>query len=98
MEVKFYFFFILSLIEFITLAAATDYCSLCEGHVACNNDGSFGENCPSDVKIAELSSEIKNAIVAEHNKLRNKVASGDEPHFKKATQMNVLVCLNYFLN
>lgn len=71
--------------------AVTDYCSLCENHIACNNNGNWASICPADAEISILTPDIKNAILAEHNFLRNKVASGAQLGFKSASKMNKLV-------
>ena len=81
---------IISLTIAISLAA-TDYCSLCENHIACNHNGNWSSSCPADAEISLLSLDTKNTILAEHNFLRNKVASGSQSGFKSASKMSKLV-------
>ncbi|XP_070492977.1 venom allergen-1-like [Chironomus tepperi] len=77
------------------VASQTDYCStsLCSGwkHIACENSGDFDPFCPPDRKILDLYDEHKQLIVDEHNKLRNKIASGQEIGFNSASMMSTMV-------
>ncbi|XP_037818679.1 antigen 5 like allergen Cul n 1-like [Lucilia sericata] len=69
------------LVTFVNAVIATDYCSkdICkEGdtHVACNNEGKFSPNCPSDAELREITEPLKNLIVQTHNEKRNTIAAG----------------------
>ena len=89
---------LLLLSSFVT--CETNYCltSLCSGlkHIACENSGDFSPSCPSDRKILDLFEEHKQLILDEHNKLRNKIASGQEIGFNKAAMMTTMVFLKNF--
>lgn len=74
---------------------AVDYCKLCSNHVACNNNGQFSKNCPSDAKMASLSSASIQTLLNKHNSYRNKIAGGGENRFNTAKQMMKLVRQNY---
>lgn len=75
--------------------AATDYCLLCTNHIACNNAGNFAAICPPDAALIALSVDVKNSIVAAHNDLRNKVASGNQPGLSSAVKMNKMVSFHW---
>lgn len=83
------------------MASETNYCltSLCSGlkHIACKNSGDFDPSCPSDRKFLDLYEEHKQLILDEHNKLRNKIASGQEIGFKTASMMSTMVNLKLFI-
>lgn len=77
------------------MASDTNYCltPLCSGlkHIACDNSGDFDPSCPSDRKFLDLYEEHRQLILDEHNKLRNKIASGQEIGFKTASMMSTMV-------
>jgi hypothetical protein len=79
------------------VASETNYCltSLCSGlkHIACGNSGDFDSACPSDRKFLDLYEEHRQLILDEHNKLRNKIASGQEIGFSPASMMTTMVNL-----
>lgn len=43
--------------------------------------------------IPEITQELKDLILDEHNKLRNQVAAGKLPRFQPATRMSTMVSL-----
>lgn len=77
----------------------SDYCApaLCEifngTHVlqmkntACGNNGSFGASCGPNPKLLYMSDRRRQLLLDMHNLVRNKVASGEVPGYKSATQM-----------
>lgn len=79
--------------------ATTDYCapSLCEifngTHVlqmkntACGNNGRFGASCGPNPKLLYMSDRRRQLLLDMHNLVRNKVASGEVPGYKSASQM-----------
>jgi hypothetical protein len=82
---------------FLTISQQVDYCAIqkatCQGfpHIACNNSGLWADKCPKFAQIVELSIAHKTLIVAMHNALRNRIASGDEPGFSAAVRMATMV-------
>jgi hypothetical protein len=87
-------FFIALFIGFV--AAATDYCDskLCPGgakHIACGNSGNFASSCPPDRQLVSLSKSDIQLFLKSHNKLRNKIASGQEAGFNPAVRMATMV-------
>lgn len=86
--------------QFLVLVAnfvscQTDYCSssLCSDleHIGCNHSGDFHPSCPNDKKIISFTDDDKQLILDEHNKLRNKLASGQQIGFKTASRMTTMV-------
>jgi hypothetical protein len=88
-------FLVLQVVAAVTSAVETDYCSeaICKvgKHIACENSGEYGEACPSNAKIVELSETDIVVILNEHNSLRNKIASGNESRFSTAAKMTTMV-------
>lgn len=76
-----------------------NWCSLCANHVGCRNNGRMASNCPKDAQIIKLDEFSKRIFVAEHNKLRNTIASGMQRGFPPACHMMAVVrsILNHFL-
>ncbi|KAH8359008.1 hypothetical protein KR093_003864, partial [Drosophila rubida] len=71
------------------IAAAIDYCALptcLDKHIACNNKGNFGEECPKDVRQVKIDPHQK-LILSLFNELRNKVAGGQFENLPKAVRM-----------
>lgn len=80
----------------VSIVYAQDYCSpkLCDAgvkHIACGNSGQFASSCPKDKKIVTISKETIGVILMNHNKLRNKIASGQQPGFLPAKRMATMV-------
>jgi hypothetical protein len=77
--------------------AASDYCAkdLCESgkHIACENAGDFASTCPADKQILSIGKKQIQLILKEHNKLRNKIASGNQTGFHAATKMSTMVII-----
>ncbi|CAD7083423.1 unnamed protein product [Hermetia illucens] len=69
----------------VQVQSSTDYCEICENHIACGNDGSFSPSCDAGRKIINLD-RFKGLIVHKHNKYRNKFAKG-AMKFKPAARM-----------
>lgn len=78
-----------------SIQSATDYCSkdLCNGkkHIACGNSGQFSPSCPSDRKMVEIGDKEMQLILQTHNKLRNKIAKGEQSGFSPAKRMATMV-------
>ncbi|XP_045131762.1 CRISP/Allergen/PR-1-like [Portunus trituberculatus] len=68
-----------------TAVQATDYCKISSKHTLCKYKG-IGSVCENDVLARGVSSEEAAFIVAEHNKLRSKVARGEEARGKPGPQ------------
>lgn len=47
--------------------------------------------CPNDVQVTEFTQELIDAILDEHNKLRNQQALGQTPGFGPAKRMATMV-------
>ncbi|XP_055846801.1 antigen 5 like allergen Cul n 1-like [Episyrphus balteatus] len=79
------------LVAISQVTAATDYCdkALCgkAEHIACNNTGEFATTCSSDKKLIKISPDFRRAMVKQHNKLRNQLASGDMKPFEPSPRM-----------
>ncbi|CAG9802164.1 unnamed protein product [Chironomus riparius] len=80
----------------IAISLATDYCDpkICTNkpnptfpHIGCGASGKLASTCPSDGEYIELTDEHKKIILEEHNKLRNKIANGEESGFEPAKKM-----------
>ncbi|KAG5683322.1 hypothetical protein PVAND_012608 [Polypedilum vanderplanki] len=79
---------------FLLVTSEVDYCNIfCPigKHIACGNNGDFGKSCTSDAKIVELTQENIETILNEHNRLRNRIASGVEVRFKTAARMTSMI-------
>lgn len=76
-------------------ASDSKYCdsSLCVGskHIACGNSGEFASSCPKDRRIVNLSSTEIKSFLDNHNKVRNRIASGAEVGFMPAARMASMV-------
>lgn len=89
-----------------SIQSATDYCSkeLCgnKKHIACGNSGNFYATCPADRKMVEIGDKEVQQILKVHNKLRNKIANGDQEGFSPASRMATMVsfykCLETFIS
>ncbi|XP_020799798.1 venom allergen 3-like [Drosophila serrata] len=78
---------LLSVVVGFTLGV--DYCALptCrDKHIACNNKGYFGPNCPNNSRVVKIEPHHK-LILALFNELRNKVAGGEIEGLPKAVRM-----------
>lgn len=79
---------------------ATDYCSLCQNHIACKynavNALSFGSSCSADRVIVKMTNEQKEYILKLHNRMRNKLALGEIQGYSPATKMPVFVSIQFF--
>lgn len=60
------------------LAAAADYCSVCDDHTLCRYTSSSAGSACKNFKTSALTTTDQSAIVKAHNELRNKVALGQE--------------------
>lgn len=75
----------------------TDYCGqgLCSQtgfrHVTCDVKEKFLQSCPSDARTIQFTYSNIQQILDLHNKLRNKIAGGNESNFNAAAKMNTLV-------
>lgn len=92
--------FLLTIVLFGFVSSLSDYCdpNLCpkgSKHIACKNYGNFVATCPADRKMVSLTVNDIKVIVAQHNKLRNRIASGAEVGFKSASRMATMVNLFY---
>lgn len=78
-----------------SIQSATDYCSkdLCgnKKHIACGNSGNFYPACPADREMVEMGDKEIQQILKVHNKLRNKIANGDQNGFSPASRMATMV-------
>lgn len=88
------------IVVLLGLVCATDYCSeeICAhrpgtSHISCNHSGNFSSSCPSDAKIIQFSKELKELAVDAHNRMRNKIASGEQSGFPSSSQMATMVNL-----
>lgn len=79
----------------ITTVTSTDYCSkkLCgkRKHIACGNNGKFGEKCPKTVELVEMTEELQSIILEKHNKIRAGVSKGNYKGLQSACRMIELV-------
>lgn len=96
MDLLRHFQIFLILAEFILINCKTHYCSrsLChdkQRHVACHFSGHFGPKCPKNARIVKLSQRDIKQILHEHNRLRNKIANGEESGFESASRMTTMV-------
>jgi hypothetical protein len=89
--------FAIYLTTFVSIDAV-DYCSLCKNHIACNNNELFWSNCSSNAQIIPLTEKNIEAILDGHNKLRNKIAGGEEKGFNSASKMMTLVSKFLYYN
>jgi len=71
-----------------------DYCSVertkCKNrpHIGCNKRATFKVNkACNDIKIIPMSQSMKNTMVQEHNRVRNKLALGKVPQYPAASRM-----------
>ncbi|XP_031634413.1 allergen Tab y 5.0101-like [Contarinia nasturtii] len=88
----------------ITVTLSIDYCSksLCRGkrknakHIACENDGTFGEECTSNdnTTLIVFTDLLKQVVLNTHNSYRNKIACGNVEGYNKAARMATLVWNN----
>lgn len=88
--------FILATLLFGFVTSKTNFCdpNLCPSgskHIACGNYGIFAKTCPADRTIVKFMLKDMKLIVALHNKLRNRIASGAEVGFKSASRMATMV-------
>lgn len=62
-------------------------------HVACDGtaDGEYKSTCPANAKELKMSNALKELIVQLHNKLRNGIATGRYPAYRKAAHMLEMV-------
>jgi hypothetical protein len=89
--------FILSI--FASIASSTDYCDpqVCTvppnpvyKNIGCGATDKLGPKCPPDAKYIKFTAEHKKIILDEHNKLRNKIAGGDQNGFSTASRMSTM--------
>lgn len=66
-------------------------CDNGEKNIGCGNDGSWAASCPEEHSLIQLSQSDIDLILDEHNKLRNKIASGQESGFDPASRMTTMV-------
>ncbi|KAM7350404.1 uncharacterized protein ACRADG_009006 [Cochliomyia hominivorax] len=75
----------------VAITAEVDYCNFpyCYDleHIACENDGNFHSDCPSDADLVDINESIQQLLVNKHNKKRNFVAGGGVEHLKPACRM-----------
>lgn len=91
---KLYAIATLVILMLLSLAYSQDtYCSLCDNHVACRNDGSWAANCPSGAEALTLSDANINTVLSEHNRVRNLLALGKIPGYKTASKMKPFVSI-----
>ena len=87
----------IGLVSTQTTVQVNDYCDtkICDGsgnkHITC--DMLKIQANPTCARVLELNAENKQAFVDAHNKLRNKIANGEQPGFKSATNMATVVSL-----
>jgi hypothetical protein len=72
-------------------SSASDYCSFCPNHIACNNNGQFSFYCPRDAHMLKFSKMEIDTLIVAHNTARNKIAGGREFGFSMASQMMAMV-------
>ncbi|KAG5683321.1 hypothetical protein PVAND_012607 [Polypedilum vanderplanki] len=86
-------FVVLIVLVFAAFASATDYCDpkVCTippnpvyKHVACGFNGEANKRCTGYIQLTDAQKQL---ILDTHNKLRNKIASGQQPGFKPAANM-----------
>lgn len=69
--------------------------NICDGfgykHITCEIFDKFGPQCSDDAKVLEIPDDIKQKIIDDHNKYRNKIAGGSEPGFNSAAKMGTMV-------
>lgn len=78
-------------------SAAFNYCSLCQDHIACKNNGQFAKEC-KNARMLKFSAQNIQTALRVHNEVRNKIAGGSEKRFQPATKMPVLVSSYYFVS
>lgn len=83
----------------VAFAISTDYCDpkVCTvppnptyPNIGCGASDSLGPNCPSDAKYIKFTDEHKKIILDTHNKLRNKIAGGEQNGFSTAAAMTTM--------
>lgn len=92
---------VISVITLLGNVSAVNYCTAtpCKtNHVACNNSGDFGPNCPTDDRsVIEMTPELITKILNKHNTIRMDVAngkvSGKSFTYKPANRMIELVII-----
>lgn len=88
--------FLLTIVLLEFVSSKSNYCdpNLCSKgrkHIACNNYGKFSAKCPGNREMVLLTANDTKTIVAQHNKFRNRIASGGEIGFKPANRMSTMV-------
>jgi len=73
-----------------SIGSTEDYCALNSGHTMCIYPGP-SEQCASQTILRGLTQEGKDAILAHHNKLRRKIAKGEQNNQPPAANMRELV-------
>lgn len=78
------------------ISCAINYCKpdLCPAelkHIACGNPGTWSPACPSDRKMLQLSNDHINAILDQHNQVRNMIANGQVDGYSTASRMATMV-------
>lgn len=68
-----------------------NYCSRGLKHIACESSGSFAPTCPKDRSLVNVTRTVIQKILDHHNKLRSRIANGDEVGFKPAARMATMV-------
>jgi hypothetical protein len=82
---------------FITLIRShSEYCDqdLCpnrQNHIGCGNSGEFNPTCPPDRQLVNLTRTDVQLFLNNHNKLRSRIANGDEVGFLPASRMATMV-------
>lgn len=60
-------------------------------HTTCGATGGFLSTCPSSARIIKLTAADQQYLMDGHNKLRHKIASGNEPGFSPSKFMATMV-------
>ncbi|XP_067635721.1 uncharacterized protein [Eurosta solidaginis] len=84
-------------ITLLALSAAKHYCDpkLCANsrgkkHIACDNDGSLGSDCPDNARLIDMKPIIP-MILQIHNKGRNLLAGGEFTGYPNASRMATML-------
>nr|QHO60649.1 antigen 5-related protein [Sergentomyia schwetzi] len=59
-------------------------------HIGCGNNGGFDHECPSNAEIIPIDEQKQLLFLKLHNRLRDRLARGKVPGFKKAAKMPML--------
>ncbi|XP_037940538.1 antigen 5 like allergen Cul n 1-like [Teleopsis dalmanni] len=84
---RFAVYVLLSTHLFLGVLSNTNYCDICNDHIACNNNGEKAADCASDAALVNITPELKNLLLDAHNSKRNSVAGGNVENHSPACRM-----------